>query len=83
MRNLEETDDAITANSSSTKILWWLLSSITTILVLSLAAWGASMSTRVGNIEDRHNALDQRLGRIEGKLDLLIEQGKYRQSIGN
>lgn len=63
------------------KIMWWLLCTVTAVLMGCAAAWAAGVSNRQNTLEDRQVAitnqqetLDQRLSTIEGKLDILIQQ---------
>lgn len=72
-----EPDSQINPN----KIMWWLLCTITSVLVVAGAAWGSAMSAHLQTTDDRQVAivqqqemLDRRLSVIEGKLDILIER---------
>lgn len=65
------------------KIMWWLLCTITSLLLVMGAAWGATMTSRQQGLEDRLTAqseqqvmLDRRLSVIEGKLDILIQRSQ-------
>jgi hypothetical protein len=59
---------------TATKIMWWLLSVMGTIVFLAVAAWATSINTHASNMENRITNLEQHLSNIDGKLDILIEQ---------
>ena len=63
-----EPDDKI----NPTKIMWWLLSVITSILLVAGAAWASNLAARVDSLEDKHAQVQQQLGIIEGKIDILL-----------
>ena len=62
-------DGPITAQ----RIVWYLLSALTTVLLIAAAAWGSSIDTRQTAIELQQGALSQRLASIEGKLDIILQ----------
>lgn len=72
------------AQINPNKIMWWLLCTITSILLVAGAAWGSAMASRQQTLDDRQTAqaaqmllLDQRLSVIEGKLDIVLERVKH------
>jgi hypothetical protein len=69
----------MTTAHQNNKIQWWLIGTITSILILTASAGGANLLSREVALEDRQDAmvaqqeaLDVRLSRIEGKLDILL-----------
>ena len=77
-RILETPDGPITA----TRIVWYLLSALTTILLIAAAAWGTGIDTRQTAIEFQQSVLSQRLAGIEARLDILLQRNgfdKYQQ----
>lgn len=68
-------------SSTGNRLVWWLLTLVTSILIMAGAAWATAVTTRQQALEDRNIAiaeqqrqLDRRLGVIEGKIDLIIDQ---------
>jgi hypothetical protein len=66
------------------KIVWWLLSTITAVLLVAGAAWGSALASHQQVLDDREVAisaqqelLDRRLSVIEGKLDILLERSSF------
>jgi hypothetical protein len=69
MLDKQEPESAITPN----KIVWYLLSALTSVLLIAAAAWGSAVDTRQTAIELNQSALSQRLASIEGKLDIILQ----------
>lgn len=67
--NIHEPESAITPN----KIVWYLLSILTSILLIGAAAWGTAVDTRQTVIEANQSALSRELATIEGKLDIILQ----------
>lgn len=53
------------------KIVWWLLSVLTTVIILGAGAWASSISSHQTAEEARESIIEQRLSVIEGKIDIL------------
>jgi hypothetical protein len=70
LTDFAEQPNAITA----TRIVWYLLSALTTVLLIAAAAWGTSIDTRQTAIELQQATLGQRLASIEGKLDIILQR---------
>jgi hypothetical protein len=68
-----EPEATITPN----KIVWYLLSALTSVLLIAAAAWGSAVDTRQTAIELQQSALSQRLASIEGKLDLILQHDGF------
>lgn len=62
---------------TATKIVWYLLSVLSTVLLLAAAAWGTAIDTRQTAIELQQSGLSQRLASIEGKLDIILQRQGY------
>lgn len=56
------------------KIVWYLLSVLTTVLLIAAAAWGSAIDTRQTALELNQSVMSQRLASIEGKLDILLQR---------
>lgn len=63
-------ENEITAN----RIVWYILSAITTVLLIAAAAWATSVNTHVSNVDERQSTLEQHMANIDGKLDILIQE---------
>ena len=66
------------------KIMWWLLCTLTAVLMGAGASWAAAVASRQTALEDRmtgittqQETLDQRLSTIEGKLDILLSRAEH------
>lgn len=61
------------AGITPSKIVWYLLSALTSVLLIAAAAWGSAVDTRQSVIELNQSVLAQRLASIEGKLDIILQ----------
>ena len=71
--NKFEPEATITPN----KIVWYLLSALTSVLLIAAAAWGSAVDMRQTAMELQQSALSQRLASIEGKLDLILQHDGF------
>jgi hypothetical protein len=67
------------------KIMWWLLCTVTAVLMGCAAVWAAGvqngqkeMRDKVDAITHQQETLDERLSTIEGKLDILLQRAEHR-----
>jgi hypothetical protein len=64
----KDPENIITPN----KIMWYLLSALTSVVFIAAAAWGSSIETKQTALDLQQSELSQRLSSIEGKLDIIL-----------
>lgn len=84
MARIDTTDPDAVINPN--KIMWWLLCTITSILLVAGAAWGSAVASRQQVLDDRQVAqaaqialLGEKLSVIEGKVDILLQRTPFLQ----
>jgi hypothetical protein len=68
------TNNSVTGNGHSTKLLWWLIGGILTPLIITAFNTVAGDSKRVTALETTMQDLDRRLERVENKIDRILER---------
>ena len=60
--------------TSSSKTVWFLLSTITFIVLSLVGAWGMQTNTTLGTLDTRTRQLELQYAEINGKLDLILSR---------
>lgn len=68
-----DSEEAPTSAITANRIVWYLLSALTSVLMIAAAAWGSSIDTRQTALELQQSITSQRLASIEGKLDIILQ----------
>jgi len=67
--------------NGSNKIIWFLLTTLMSIVLTAGGAWAYSVSAANEELSKRVNTLEQSMARIDAKLDLILQfhENEYRQ----
>ena len=63
--------------NGSNRIVWFILTTITTVMLLMAGAWASTTSTALAETDRRLGELERRFERIDTKLDTLLEYSKH------
>ena len=63
-------------NAGNSRIIWFILTTITTVMLGMAAAWANSTSTTLNECERRIAELERKFERIDTKLDTIIEYNR-------
>ena len=64
------------SNASNSRIIWFILTTITTVMLGMAAAWANSTSDTLNECERRIAELERKFERIDTKLDTIIEYNR-------